>query len=297
MSLTSPRSPKQNTKLNAYKTPSALKAPIKQDHVELWKNGFFSYIRDDSEYTPRTKAEQLTARPEGHRFHMGKATGATEKWNGIGGDFMPTEVGPSMEALKRPEKPVDPRPWATAVHNKYFSTPAHIPDPVTEKPKPMKGAFFNAGGVAREIGKPVQHVSTQYIPLQQPSRPLHHLNCSKPQTPKLPPVMPQMSGSASDFDSPRGSPRVPRHKTKPFRKREVFCDSARYAKGTFTQFTPYLPDPIPTRELPVSQPAFYTVHAKSKRTVPILVPWNEAGAQGLIDAARPSDLGASLTAR
>ena len=129
-----------------------------------------------------------------------------------------------------------------------------------------------------------------------PPKPAFHLSCPKVQPAAIPPIGPSLGGSGSD--SPRGSPRTPRHLLKPFKKREVFQDKSPFHGGTFSQYPPYLPDPVPPRQIRTEKPAIFTVHVKTKRDMPVGAPWNEAGAQGDIDATMPTKaMGSTLSPR
>ena len=247
---------------------------LRIDPKELQVNGYFS-----SEYDGNGAAHFKRPSPRGSRadrpgMRFGAMEGTTAKWNGMGGDYLPIETGPSVAALATPRPPVDPQPWTSCgKRGTLFSNVAHIPDFREPHPKPAPASYFSAGGKVQLIGLPTAHLGGGIT--TTPTKPSFHLRCPKvPQAP-LPPVEPCLAAG----ESPRGVPRTARVRTRAFKRRDVFQDRTPFHKGTFSQFPPYLPDPVPPRQFRDEKPAIFTVTAKTKRTMPVAVPWNGGGVQ------------------
>jgi len=239
-----------------------------RDHMERESCPFHD-LRADGCFQPeysgsgpdavRYDPDTLVKRPDGNRFATG-GLAVQPRSRGIGGLPIAHDVEPAPRA-KLPAAPMS-NPWKGGVKpaNGAFSTYEYLATTGDAPPRGDAPKFFNTGKALGLIGGQPKHYPE---PFQDPS---HHSrtgfrlaagvanikNVIGP-TPPCPPLEKQPKRSST-------APRPPYHVNRPL-------------QGTFSSFPTYIPDPWCAPSLRSERRPIFTYAAKSKRSMPIAVPW------------------------
>jgi hypothetical protein len=212
---------------------------------------------------------KLVKRPDGNRFAHGGSL-VQPRSRGVGGLPIPHDVEPAPQQKLSPTSHL---PWKTGTkRNGPFGAYEYmtVANEAGPRPEPMK--FFNTGKAAGLIGSPTKHYPEPFPESSNGRKPFRlaaGVARRKDIVGPAPPCPPM------DVKPPKRSstaPRPPYHANKPL-------------QGTFSAHPGYIPDPWAPAAIKWERRPLFTYAAKSKRSMPIQVPWR-AGTDAA-EAVRP----------
>lgn len=242
---------------------------------DLRATGCFQYEMDArGPHTQMIEPGRLTARPSGNGVRT-RGPGETSTARGCGGDAIPfdTDVPQGLGP------PRGGGPWTRTgktgpLSRGLFSTYEYMPGDFNDRPNNnfSKGPGglampFRSGG--KPLGRPFPHHPDNYP--SAPLAPAHwRLRAGKsadvhrfPHIPEGGPAGGDAAGKERRRDISLKADNLPR--------RGPYVANKPHG-GTFSNFRPHLPDPVPVKQIRDYRPPIFTYHAHQKRQNPIIVP-------------------------
>jgi hypothetical protein len=245
---------------------------------DLRAQGCFQYEMDArGPYNGVTEPTKLTARAAGNPMRTaGKGQPHNSRF-GVGGTLLPcdTDIAGGLGPVR------GGGPWTRTgrrgpLNNGLFSSFEHMPGDFTNRPKNI---FGGVPGIITPF-----RAGTRSVPAL--GRPFPHQPDNYPAAPRNPGHWRLRTGKGPDAHQfphiPEGGPAGGDAAGKE-RRREIAAKQSNTARGpyvankphggTFSNFRPHLPDPVPNKQIRDYRPPIFTYHAHQKRQNPIIVPF------------------------
>ena len=186
---------------------------------------------------------------------------------GVGGLLIPEETVPNPHAPSTVCRAASSRPWtSTSRKTRVFSTPEYISLPPKPCQKPTVEKFFHTGKAAGVLDGKFEHCPDPYFQQKQhEARLAFRLRTGVPRggaDPRLTFI--------SEEDAPQKRARSAGTK-RPIPRQPFLSD--RPLQGTFCRFPSYISAPFEEASLKSNRRPLFTYAAKTKRSMPVGVPW------------------------